>query len=67
MVVEAVVHHWEYLLVAEREGGDISGNKVDGAQTAGRTIRDRDDRKKWEEEGHQWLMAKAYFSMPMMG
>ena len=39
VVVEAVVRHWESLLVAERDGGEISGDKGDGFQTARRTIR----------------------------
>ena len=42
VVVDAVVCHWESL-VKEQEGGDSSCDKGDGAQTAGRTIRDRDD------------------------
>ena len=61
VVVDAVVRNWESLLVAEREGGKISDGEGDGAQTAGRTIQDRDHGKKWKEEGHQRLTAKAEF------
>ena len=61
MVVDAVVRHWESLLVAEREVGKSSGDKGNGAQTVGRLIRDRDDGRKWAEEGHQQLTAKAAF------
>ena len=31
VVVDAVVRHWESLLVAEREGGESSGDKGDGS------------------------------------
>ena len=43
----------------ERERGESSCDKGDGAHTAGRTIRDQDDENKWKEEGHQWLTVKA--------
>ena len=33
VVVDTVVRHWESLLVAEREGGESSGDKGDGEQT----------------------------------
>ena len=39
VVVDVVVCYWESL-VAEREGGDSSGDDGDGEQTAGRKIRD---------------------------
>ena len=58
VVVDTVVHHWEYL-VAEREGGGSSGDDRDGVQTAGRKIRDQDGGRKLAEEGHQRLTAKA--------
>ena len=61
MVVEAVVFHWESLLVTEREGGDRSVDKGDGAQTLGRTIRDQDDGQQQADKGHQRLMVKAEF------
>ena len=61
VMVDAVVCHWESLLVAEREGVDISGDEGDGAQTAGRTIRDQDDGRQWPEEGHQRLTVRAEF------
>ena len=67
VVVDAVVCHWESLMVAEREGGESSGVKGEGAQTVGRTIRDRYDRKQWKEEGHQQLTVKAEYFMPNMG
>ena len=41
VVVDALVCHWESLLVAEqeeREGDEISSDKRDGTQIAGRTI-----------------------------
>ena len=47
VVVDAVVHYWEYLLVTEQEGGKISGDEGDGAQTVVRMIQDRDDGKQW--------------------
>ena len=59
VVVDAVVSHWESLLVAEREGGESSGDKGNGSQMAGRTIQDRDDGKQWTEEGHQCLTVNA--------
>ena len=64
MVVDAVVCHWESLQVAEleeREGLERSDDKGCRAQMAGRTIRDRDDGKKWAEEGHQRLKVKVEF------
>ena len=64
VVVDAVVCHWESLMLAEQEeqeGGEISGNEGYGAQTAGRTIRYQDDRRQWAEEGHQQLTVKAEF------
>ena len=67
VVVDAVFCHWEFLLVAEQEGGESSGDKGDGAQTSVRTIRNRDDRKQWAEEVHQRLTVKANFFMPTMG
>ena len=60
MVVDAVVRHWESL-VAEREGGGSSNEDGDAAQTAGRKIRERDDRRQWAEEGHARLTVKAAF------
>ena len=45
----------------ELEGGDNSGDEVDGAQTTGSMIRYRYDGKKRAEEGHQQLMVKAEF------
>ena len=56
--------HWEYLIVAEREereGVGSSGKEGNGAETAGRKIRDQYDRKQWTEEGHQRLTVKAAF------
>ena len=44
VVVDAVVRHWESLLVAEREWVKSSGYKGDETQTVGSTIWDRDDR-----------------------
>ena len=67
VVVEAVVCHWESVLVMEREGGESSNNKVDRTQMAGRKIWDRDDESQWVEEGHQRLMVKTEFFMPTMG
>ena len=70
VVVDAVVCHWESLLVAEREereGGKRSGDEGDGCHTVGRKIRYRDDGKQWKEEGHQRLTEKADFFMPAMG
>ena len=64
VVVDTVVCHWESLLVAsqgEKEGGGISGDEEDGSQTAGRTIRGRDDLKQWVEEGLQRLRVKSAF------
>ena len=49
VVVDAVVCHWESVLVAEREeqeGGYSSGDIGDRTQMAGRTIRDLYDRRK---------------------
>ena len=69
VVVDAVVCHWKYLMVAEqekRDGGKNSSDEGDEAQTAGRTIRDQDDGKQWAEEGHQRLTVKAAFFMPTM-
>ena len=51
----------------EQEGGENNGDEGDGAQTEGMTIRDQDDARQWEEEGHQWLTAKSEFYMPEMG
>ena len=48
-------------MVAEQEGGGISGDEGDGTQTQGRTIWDRDDGRKWAEEGYKWLTVKAKF------
>ena len=61
LVVDAMVCHWESLLVAKREGGESSNNEGDGAHTLGRTIWDQDDRKQWTEEGRQRLTVKAEF------
>ena len=64
MVVDTVFRHWEYLIVAEREereGVGSSGKEGNGAETAGRKIRDQYDRKQWTEEGHQRLTVKAAF------
>ena len=52
VVVDEVIHHWEFL-VAEREGGDSSGEDGDGEQMAGRKIRDKDNRQRRVEEGQQ--------------
>ena len=46
-------------MVAEREGGDSSGDKRDLVQTVGRMIQERDEFWRREEEGHQWLTVKA--------
>ena len=43
VVLDAVGRHWESLLMAEREGGDSSGDERDGALTAGRTIQEQDE------------------------
>ena len=59
VVVDAVVRHCKSLLVVEQEGGDNSGDEGDGEKTAGSTIRERYDRKQWEEEVHQQLKVKA--------
>ena len=64
VVVYTVVCHWESLMVDEREkrdGGKSSDDKGDKAQTAGSTIRDRDDGNQWAEEGYQRLTVKAVF------
>ena len=61
VVVDVVVCHWESLLMAEREGVDISGDKGYGAQTAGRKIWDQNDGRQQAEEGHQGLTVKAAF------
>ena len=61
VVVDAVVCHWGYLLVAEHEGGKISSDEVDRTQTAGGKIRYQDDGIQWEEERHQRLTVKAEF------
>ena len=45
----------------DREGGDSRGDKGYGKKTTGRTIRDQDDRRKWEEKGHQRLTVKSEF------
>ena len=45
--------------MAEREGGEISGDEGDRTQTEGRKIQDQDDGVQWEEEVHKWLMVKA--------
>ena len=45
--------------MAEREGGDSSGDKGEGAQTAGRTIWYQDGGQLRAEEGNQQLTAKA--------
>ena len=42
VVVDAVVRHLKPLL-AEQDGGDISSDKGNGVQTAGRMIQDRDN------------------------
>ena len=47
--------------MAEQEGGYISNNKGDVAQTAEGTIRERDDGRRRAEEGHQRLTVKAAF------
>ena len=63
VVVDTVFCHWEYLLVTkqeEREGGESSDGQGNGAQTAGRKIRDHNGGKQWKEEGHQRLTVKAY-------
>ena len=61
VVVDAVVCHWESLLVVEQEGGDSRGDKGYGAQTAGKKIPDGDDGRQWAEEGNQRLKLKAAF------
>ena len=61
VVVDAVVCHWESLLVVEQEGGDSSGDKGYGAQTAGKKIPDGDNGRQWAEEGNQRLKVKAAF------
>ena len=53
-----MIRHWESL-VEEQEGGYSLNGKGDVVQTAGRTIRDRDDVLRRAEEGHQRLTAKA--------
>ena len=47
--------------MAEREVENSIGEERDVAQTAGRTIRDRDDGRQRAEEGHQRLTVKAEF------
>ena len=61
VVLDAVVRHWESLLLAEREGGKSSGDEGDGTQMPGRTIRDRYDSMQWTEKGHKWMTVKAVF------
>ena len=61
MVVDALVFHWESLLVVEREGGESSCDKGYRAQTEGREIRYQDNGSQWAEEGHHWLMVKVAF------
>ena len=48
------------------EGGEISGDKGDGAQTTGRMTHDQDDGRKWVEEGNQRLTMKEEFYFPTM-
>ena len=60
VVVDVMVCHWESLL-SEQEGQDSSSDKRDVAQTAGRTIWDRDDGRQRAEEGHQLMTLKAAF------
>ena len=67
VMVDAVIRHWESLLVAEQEGGESSGDKGDGTQTEGRTIQDQDDRRQWAEEVHKRLTVKVAFLMTTMG
>ena len=43
----------------EQEGGESSGDKGDGEQTMGRTIRYRGDGKQYTEELHQRLTVKV--------
>ena len=50
VVMDAVVRHWESLLVAERERVDSSGDKGYGAHTAGRKIQDQYDGLQQAEE-----------------
>ena len=45
----------------KRDGGKNSNYKGDKAQTAGSTIRDRDDGNQWAEEGRQRLTVRAAF------
>ena len=66
-VVDVMVRHWESLLVEERDGSKISGDKGYMTQTAGRTIRGRDDGRQWAEEVYQRLTVKAKSFMPEMG
>ena len=54
-----MVCHWKSLLVVEQEGGESSGDKGDGSQTAGRMIQDRYDGSQWTEEGHHCLTVNA--------
>ena len=61
VMVDAVVLHWESLLVEEQEGGESSGDKGYRTQTAGRAIRGRYDGRQWAEEGRQRLTVKAEF------
>ena len=61
VVVDAVVCHWESLMLEEREGGDIRDDEGDGAQTAGRMIWDQDNCQCRADEGHQRLTEKAEF------
>ena len=47
--------------MAEQEVGDSSGDKGDGAKTAGSTIWDQDGGRRQAEEGHQQLTVNSAF------
>ena len=62
VVVDAVVHHWESL-ITEGAGYDdryeISGDEVTHPER--RTVRARDNRQRWKEEGHTKLKVQEAF------
>ena len=47
--------------MAEQEGGDISEDDGDAAQTVGRIIREQDDGQQRSKEGHEIFMVKEKF------
>ena len=53
VVMEAVVCHWEYLVVeVYGDDGRDNSSRNEAAQSARQTIRAYHDRKRWTEGGH---------------